>query len=112
VTINGIPLNDAESQIVYWVNLPDLAASASEIQVQRGVGASTNGAGAFGATINLDLSKIENERFASLTNTLGSFGTRKHALSLGTGLIGGKVASRHGFRAFIRMVMWIGQAQI
>lgn len=92
VTINGIPLNDTESQIVYWVNLPDLAASASEIQVQRGVGASTNGAGAFGATINLDLSKIENERFASLTNTLGSFGTRKHALSLGTGLIGGKVA--------------------
>lgn len=92
VTINGIPLNDTESQIVYWVNLPDLAASASEIQVQRGVGSSTNGAGAFGATINLDLSKIENERFATLTNTLGSFGTRKHSLSLGTGLIGGKVA--------------------
>lgn len=92
VTINGIPLNDTESQIVYWVNLPDLAASASEIQVQRGVGSSTNGAGAFGATINLDLSKIENERFATLTNTLGSFGTRKHSLSLGTGLIGGKLA--------------------
>ncbi len=92
VTINGLPLNDAESQAVFWVNLPDLASSASEIQVQRGVGTSTNGAGAFGATVNLDLSKVETERFANVVNTFGSFGTRKHSVQLGTGLLGGKVA--------------------
>lgn len=87
VTINGLPLNDAESQGVFWVDLPDLAASANEIQVQRGVGTSTNGAGSFGATLNLDLSKVQNERFAILSNTLGAFGTRKHSLQLGTGLL-------------------------
>ena len=87
VTINGLPLNDAESQGVFWVDLPDLASSASEIQVQRGVGASTNGAGAFGASVNLDISKVESERFATLSNTLGSFGTRKHSLQVGTGLM-------------------------
>ena len=92
VTLNGLPLNDAESQGVFWVNLPDLASSASEIQVQRGVGTSTNGAGAFGATLNLDLSKVATERFATVVNTLGSFGTRKHSAQLGTGLMGGKLA--------------------
>jgi len=92
VTINGLPLNDAESQGVFWVDLPDLAASASEIQVQRGVGTSTNGAGAFGASVNLDISKVETEHFASVSSTLGSFGTRKHSLQVGTGLLGGKVA--------------------
>ncbi|MFN0013143.1 MAG: TonB-dependent receptor, partial [Saprospiraceae bacterium] len=92
VTINGIPLNDAESQIMYWVDLPDLAASAAEIQVQRGVGTSTNGAGAFGATVNLDLSAIRPEAFATVTNSLGSFGTRKHSVIVGTGLLGGKLA--------------------
>ena len=92
VTINGIPLNDAESQGVYWVDLPDLAASAAEIQVQRGVGTSTNGAGAFGATVNLDLSRVEPEPFALLTNSFGSFATRKHSACLGTGLMGGKWA--------------------
>ncbi len=63
VTINGIPFNDAESQGVFWVNLPDLAASAAEIQVQRGVGTSSNGAGAFGATVNIDLSKVDSGPF-------------------------------------------------
>lgn len=92
VTLNGIPLNDAESQGVFWVNLPDLASSASEIQVQRGVGTSTNGAGAFGASVNLNLSKVEPDRFATITNTLGSFGTRKHAIQVGTGLIDQKLA--------------------
>lgn len=92
VTINGIPVNDAESQGVFWVDLPDLAASAAEIQVQRGVGTSTNGAGAFGATVNLDLSRIRPEPFAEITNSAGSFNTRKHSVYLGTGLIGGKVA--------------------
>ncbi|MDO8367176.1 MAG: TonB-dependent receptor [Saprospiraceae bacterium] len=92
VTINGLPLNDAESQGLFWVDLPDLATSAVEIQVQRGVGASTNGAGAFGASVNLNLSKVENDRFASVSNTLGSFGTRKHSLVVGTGLLNDHVA--------------------
>ena len=92
VTINGVPINDAESQGMYWVDLPDLAASAAEIQVQRGVGTSTNGAGAFGATVNVDLSRVEAEPFATITNTAGSFGTRKHSAYLGTGLLAGKTA--------------------
>lgn len=92
VTINGIPLNDAESQGVYWVDLPDLAASAAEIQVQRGVGSSTNGAGAFGATINLDLSKVVPDPFAIVSGTAGSFGTQKQSVYLGTGLLKGRLA--------------------
>ena len=92
VTINGIPFNDAESQGVFWVNMPDLAASAAEIQVQRGVGTSSNGAGAFGATVNIDLSKVVPDPFAIVSNTFGSFATRKHSAYLGTGLIGGKMA--------------------
>ncbi len=92
VTINGIPLNDAESQNVFWVDLPDLAASAAEIQVQRGVGLSTNGAGAFGATVNLDLSRVEPEPFARLTNTFGAFNTRKHSAYVGSGLLNGRFA--------------------
>lgn len=87
VTINGVPLNDAESQGVFWVNLPDLASSASEIQVQRGVGSSTNGAGSFGATVNLDLSSISPTPFATLSQTLGSFGTSKSSMYLGSGLL-------------------------
>ncbi|MBL7776212.1 MAG: TonB-dependent receptor, partial [Saprospiraceae bacterium] len=92
VTINGIPLNDAESQGVFWVDLPDLASSAAEIQVQRGVGVSTNGAGAFGATVNLDISRVQAEPFAVISNTLGSFNTRRHSIYTGTGLLGGKLA--------------------
>ena len=92
ITVNGVPFNDAESQGVFWVNMPDLAASAAEIQVQRGVGTSSNGAGAFGATVNIDLSKVDSDPFAVVTNTLGAFATRKHSAYLGTGLIGGKVA--------------------
>lgn len=92
VTLNGIPLNDAESQIMYWVDLPDLAAGAAEIQVQRGVGSSTNGAGAFGATVNVDLSKVEPEPFAVLSGTVGAFGTLKQSVQLGTGLLKQRVA--------------------
>lgn len=92
VTINGVPLNDAESQGVFWVDLPDLAASAAEIQVQRGVGTSTNGAGAFGATVNLDLSKVEPEPYAEWMGSIGSFDTRKLSTRFGTGLIRGKMA--------------------
>ncbi|MFN0212723.1 MAG: TonB-dependent receptor [Saprospiraceae bacterium] len=92
VNINGVPLNDAESQGVFWVDLPDLATSATEIQVQRGVGTSTNGAGAFGSSVNINISKVEPERFATISNTLGAFGTRKHAVHIGTGLMDGKLA--------------------
>jgi iron complex outermembrane receptor protein len=92
VTINGVPLNDAESQGVFWVDLPDLAASAAEIQVQRGVGTSTNGAGAFGATVNLDLSRVEPEPFAVLTTSQGSFATQKYSAYVGTGLLNEKFA--------------------
>lgn len=87
VTINGVPLNDAESQGVFWVNLPDLAASAEEIQLQRGVGSSTNGAGAFGATLNVDISKIHIRPFAQLTAGAGSFGVQRYSGYFGSGLI-------------------------
>jgi iron complex outermembrane receptor protein len=87
VTINGIPLNDSESQGVFWVNTPDLASSTQSIQVQRGVGTSTNGAGAFGGTINLETTGKETEPQGTFTNTFGSFNTRRHTLSFGTGLI-------------------------
>ena len=87
VTINGIPLNDAESQIVYWVDLPDFASSTADVQVQRGVGASTNGAGAFGASINMNTAKFEAEPYADINTTLGSFNTLKGNLRFGTGLL-------------------------
>lgn len=89
VTINGVPLNDAESQAVFWVNMPDFASSLEQVQIQRGVGTSTNGAGAFGATVNLQTLTVREKPYAELSNALGSFGTRRHMLSLGTGLLGG-----------------------
>ncbi len=92
VTINGVPLNDAESQAVFWVNMPDLAASAAEIQVQRGVGTSTNGAGAFGATVNIDMSGIEAEPGAEVSATVGSFHTQKVSARVHTGLLGDRFA--------------------
>ena len=92
VAINGVPLNDAESQQVFWVNLPDLAASASEIQVQRGVGNSTHGAGAFGGTINLDLSQVQPEAFAQIHAGAGSFNTHKQSVHIGTGLLNGQTS--------------------
>ncbi len=92
VTINGVPLNDAESQQVFWVNLPDLAASASEIQVQRGVGNSTHGAGAFGGTINLDLSQVQPEAFAQIHAAAGAFNTHKQSVHIGTGLLDGRTS--------------------
>ncbi len=87
VTINGIPLNDSESQGVYWVDLPDFSASTEDIQIQRGVGTSTNGAGAFGATINLNTSKIHQKPYAELAGTIGSYGTWKASIQFGSGLI-------------------------
>ena len=87
VTVNGIPLNDAESHSVYWVDLPDVAASTDNIQIQRGVGTSTNGAAAFGASINLQTQKLEKEPYAVYEGSLGSFRTYRNSISAGSGLI-------------------------
>ena len=92
VTIDGIPLNDPESQQVFWVDLPDLASSIENIQVQRGAGTSSNGAGAFGATISIQTTNPENEPFAEVNSSLGSFNTIKNMVSAGTGILGGKFA--------------------
>lgn len=87
VTINGIPVNDAESHGVFWVNLPDITSSIENIQIQRGVGTSTNGASAFGASINLQTSTSRTEPFAEVNTGLGSFGTQKANILLGSGLM-------------------------
>lgn len=87
VTINGIPLNDAESQGVFWVDLPDIAGSTENIQIQRGVGTSTNGSGAFGGSINLATNTLNAKPYAELFNSVGSFNSRKHSLKAGSGLI-------------------------
>ncbi|MFZ2899692.1 MAG: TonB-dependent receptor [Saprospiraceae bacterium] len=87
ITINGIPLNDPESQGVYWVNLPDFSSSVEDIQIQRGVGTSTNGAGAFGASINLNTNKVRREAYARLSGSAGSFNTWKSAVQFGSGLL-------------------------
>jgi len=90
VTINGIPYNDAESQGTFWVDLPDFSSSVNSIQIQRGVGTSTNGSGAFGASVNLETNVHSNDAFAELNNSFGSFNTRKHNLILNSGLLDGK----------------------
>lgn len=87
VTINGIPYNDAESMGTFLVNIPDIASSASSIQIQRGVGTSTNGASAFGATINIATNDYHPTHYLSLQNSFGSFNTLKKNLQFGTGLI-------------------------
>jgi iron complex outermembrane recepter protein len=87
VTINGIPLNDAETQGVWFVDLPDLASSSDNIQIQRGVGTSTNGAGAFGATINIQTTTLNPDPYGELNSSAGSFNTFKNTFRFGTGLI-------------------------
>jgi iron complex outermembrane receptor protein len=86
VTINGIPLNDAEEQGVFWVDVPDIATSTNNIQIQRGVGTSTNGAGAFGASISLQTNQRTDQPYADIINSFGSFGTHRHTVGFGTGL--------------------------
>lgn len=88
VTIDGIPVNDAESQSVFWVNTPDLASSAGDIQIQRGAGTSTNGGGAFGASVNVSTTSFEEKPYAEFAGTYGSFNTYKATLKAGSGLIG------------------------
>jgi iron complex outermembrane recepter protein len=90
VTIDGIPLNDPESQQVFWVDLPDLATSVDNIQVQRGTGTSSNGAAAFGATVSIQTKSPEYEPFAQVSSSYGSFNTYKNSFSAGTGLLAGK----------------------
>jgi len=92
VTINGVPINDAESHGMYWVNMPDLASSSQNIQVQRGVGTSSNGAGAFGASINLQTDVLNTKAYSELSNSYGSFNTWKHTVKVGTGLLENKWA--------------------
>ena len=90
VTINGVPVNDAESQAVFWVNMPDLASSVDNIQIQRGVGTSTNGPGAFGGTVSLQTDVVHPTNYIHANGTVGSFGTRRGSIALGTGLINNK----------------------
>ena len=87
VTINGIPVNDAESQGVWWVNMPDFASSIENIQIQRGVGTSTNGGASFGGTLNLETNKLNKEAYAVTNNSIGSFNTMKNNIEFGTGII-------------------------
>jgi len=87
VTANGVPMNDSESSLLYWVNSGDLASSLSSIQLQRGVGTSTNGAGAFGASINMQTEHLEDEPFARLDLSGGSYYTHKETVRFGTGLL-------------------------
>jgi iron complex outermembrane receptor protein len=86
VTLNGIPFNDSESQGTFFVNLPDFASSLESAQLQRGVGTSTNGAGAFGASLNMQTKSYQEKAYAEVANSFGSFNTRKHTLAFGTGL--------------------------
>ncbi len=88
VTLNGIPYNDAESQGTFFVDMPDISSSVSSIQIQRGVGTSSNGAGAFGATINLSTNEVNKEKYVEINNSFGSFNTWKNTLKMGSGLMG------------------------
>jgi iron complex outermembrane recepter protein len=87
VTINGIPVNDAEDQGTYWVDIPDLVSSTNSIQIQRGVGSSTNGAGAFGGTINISTNQFHDSAYGEINSSYGSFNTFKNTVNVGSGLL-------------------------
>ena len=89
ITANGIPMNDAESAQLYWVNMGDFASSVQSMQIQRGVGTSTNGAGAFGATLNMQTENVGTEPFVGIDLSGGSYYSHKETLRFGTGLLGG-----------------------
>jgi len=97
VTLNGVPVNDAESQGAFFVDLPDLASSAGSIQVQRGVGTSTNGAGAFGATISISTLEQMQQAGATGSFSMGSFNTQKYTVQAGTGML------EHGLQFDVRL---------
>lgn len=92
VTINGIPLNNPESMGAFLVNLPDFASSVDNIQIQRGVGTSTNGAGAFGASLNIQTTTLEPEPYVALDHSAGSYATYKNTVRVGTGLLNDRVS--------------------
>ena len=87
VTANGIPMNDSESHAIFWVNTPDFASSLEDMQIQRGAGTSTNGSGAFGASINMRTQSISSKPYAEVSGSYGSFNTHKETVKVGTGLI-------------------------
>ena len=87
VTINGIPYNDSESHGTFWVNMPDFASSLQSVQLQRGVGTSTNGSGAFGASLNMLTDSYSEKAYGEISNSFGSFNTRKHTVKFSTGLL-------------------------
>lgn len=89
ITANGIPINDAESSSVYWVNMADFASNLSNVQIQRGVGTSTNGSGAFGASLNMQTANFEVKPYGSIDLSAGSYGTHKETFLFGTGILGG-----------------------
>jgi len=97
VTLNGIPVNDAESQGTFFVNFSDLASSTGSIQLQRGVGTSTNGAGAFGATMSISNMQQMDKAGVELINSYGSFDTWRHTLKAGTGIL------KNGFQFDVRL---------
>lgn len=88
VTLNGIPVNDAESHGVWWVNMPDIASSSDNIQIQRGVGVSTQGAAAFGATISVNTTDLNEEAYGEVHTSGGSFNTLRNTVNFGTGIMG------------------------
>jgi iron complex outermembrane receptor protein len=90
VTINGIAYNDSESQSTYWVDIPDVASSTQSVQIQRGVGTSTNGAGAFGGTVNVQTISQQRDAYAEALTAFGSFNSQRYTLKAGTGLIDDK----------------------
>ncbi|WP_103865231.1 TonB-dependent receptor [Aquimarina sp. I32.4] len=91
ITLNGIPYNDAESQGIFWVNLQDFASSIESLQLQRGVGTSTNGSGAFGASVNILTDAVSEIANAEISNSFGSFATRRHNVKFSTGLINNNI---------------------
>jgi iron complex outermembrane recepter protein len=107
VTINGIPLNDSESQGTFWVDIPDVASSTESVQVQRGVGTSTNGAGAFGGTVNLQTSSLDQKPFGEITTSFGSFKSQRYTFKAGTGLIN----NRWGFEGRVSKIKSDGYIQ-
>ncbi len=87
MTLNGIPYNDPEEQAIFFVDLPDFASSVNSIQIQRGVGTSSNGAGAFGATINFSTNEFNDKAYAEINSSYGSYNTWKNTVKVGSGLI-------------------------
>ncbi|MBB6326455.1 iron complex outermembrane receptor protein [Algoriphagus iocasae] len=92
VTVNGIPMNDAESHGVFYVNMPDFASSVDNLQIQRGVGTSTNGAATFGASLNIQTDTRHDDPYAEISNSVGSFNSWKHTVKAGTGLLNNRFA--------------------